>query len=216
MVAAGAWPVLIVSGSVWLVFAVLFFGDNFGFSVGHVTQLCGQAPLDVRFTSSASEVDRFLAACGPDGRAAYRDMQIADLFYPAVVGVFMASALAASLGRLTSRRRMVAAAATVPLLGSMFDYGENALAWSALAAYPEPTRTSSLLGMASAIKTGLFWLAGVVLVLAMAALLARVGRRALTGGGVPAGGRAVLSPEPAGSRGDRSVAKVDLDVGAAR
>lgn len=197
MAVIGSRRVLLASGLLWLAFAVPFFGDDLRFSVGHVEAVCGETPLDVRFTSSAAEVDRFLVACGPDGRAAYRDMQLADLLYPAVFGLFMASALAASLGRLLARsevrrqvqprttlqlrHRLVMAAAMVPLVGAAFDYGENAMAWSALLAYPEPIWTSSLLGVASAAKTTLFWLAGVILVMALVALLVRGVRSAVTG-----------------------------------
>ncbi len=34
-----------------------------------------------------------MSSCGAAGRTAYRNLQVADLFYPAISGLFMASSL---------------------------------------------------------------------------------------------------------------------------
>ena len=135
------WKVWWASAAVFVVFAGVFFASSAPFAVSHVEALCGEAPLDVRFTSSAADVERFLEACGPAGRDAYRNMQVADLF-----------------------------------------------AWAALAAFPEPAATNSLLGVASAAKTTLFWFAGALVLLTAGAIVARGVRRRITRRAVPAAG----------------------------
>ena len=93
------WWVLAVTAGVFVVFAVAFFATSLPFSIAHVTSLCGAPPPDVRFYTPADGVTQFLTGCGEAGRAAYRDLQVADLFYPAVSGLFLASALAVVLVR---------------------------------------------------------------------------------------------------------------------
>ncbi len=127
----------------------------------------------MRFASTAAEVESFLEVCGPEGRDAYRNMQIADLFYPLVFGVFVSSSLAVVLGRLFARRPAVVAFAAIGLVGAGFDYVENVFAWRALWAFPGAAGTSWLLGVASAAKTATFWIAGVALVLSLIALAVR-------------------------------------------
>lgn len=173
--------VWLASAIVFAVFAVAFFATPAPFAVRTVVSLCGQAPPDVRFTSSAAEVGAFLTGCGTAGRAAYRWMQVADLFYPLVFGLFMASSLALLISRLVPGRRSLLALAALPLVASAFDYLENACAWIALAAFPDTAPTTSLLGLASAAKTTTSWAAGILLLGALAALtVGTVRRRALT------------------------------------
>ncbi|MEO1065339.1 MAG: hypothetical protein AAFZ07_28315 [Actinomycetota bacterium] len=105
----------------------------------------------------------FLSACGATGRSAYTNMQLADLAYPAVFGLFLATSLAVALRRLGIRGPVLVALAMLPMLGAAFDYLENVFAWRAIAAFPEPSGTDGLLGLASAAKTTTFWLAGLLL-----------------------------------------------------
>jgi hypothetical protein len=200
----GSWRVWIVSGAIFLVFAGAFFASSAPFAVPSVENACGQAPLDVRFFSTGGDVSGFLDACGPAGRDAYQSMQVADLFYPLVFGVFMASSIAFALRRLASRRPSVVMLAGVPLIGAGVDYLENIFAWRALAAFPDSARTDSLLGFASAAKTVTFWIAGVILLVAVGALVARLVRRrvARRGGdqGVAVGSQIHLAPTSAKSQ----------------
>ena len=166
-----SWKLWLVATIAFLAFAGVFFGSSAPFAIPTVEAACGEPPLDVRFTSTAADVDTFLTACGPAGRDAYRDMQLADLLYPAVFGVFMASSLALALGRLVPQRPAATSLAALPLLGAAFDYIENVFAWSALLAYPSSARTNSLLGIASAAKTATFWLSGSILLLTLGALI---------------------------------------------
>ncbi len=179
MARLASWRVWIVSASTFVVFAGLFFGSSAPFAIPQVEAACGQAPPDVRFTSSASDVSSFLDACGAVGRDAYQSMQMADLFYPLVFGLFLATSLALALSRLTPRRQSVLALAALPLVGTVFDYLENVFAWLAMAAYPDPSATGSLLGLASAAKTTTFWIAGIVLFGAVGAIAVVEGRRRL-------------------------------------
>jgi len=159
-----SWRWWVVSTTVFVAFAAVFFGTRAPFSVTTVESTCGQAPPDVRFSSSAAEVNDFLVACGAAGRSAYTNMQLADLVYPAVFGVFLATSLGVALRRLGAGGPAVVGLAMLPVLGTAFDYLENVFAWRALTAFPEPSATDGLLGVATAAKTTTFWLAGLLLV----------------------------------------------------
>jgi hypothetical protein len=158
-----SWRWWVVSTTVFVAFAAVFFGTRAPFSIPTVESTCGQPPPDVRFTSSAAEVNDFLSACGATGRSAYTNMQLADLAYPTVFGLFLTTSLAVALRRLGSRGPVVVGLAMLPMLGTAFDYLENVFAWRALAAFPEPSGTDGLLGLATAVKTTTFWLAGLLL-----------------------------------------------------
>jgi hypothetical protein len=146
-------------------FAALLFGSSAPFSIPHVRSLCGQPPPDVRFFTSAADVHEFLVACGDAGRAAYRNLQIADLIYPVVFGSFMASSLAAVFGRITRKGSLWVAAAALPLAGAGFDYLENVAAWISLAGFPAPAGSvATMLGLASPAKQVVSWAAGLLLV----------------------------------------------------
>ncbi len=159
----GRGRIWIASAAVFLGFAWIFFASSAPFAIPAVEAACGQQPPDMRFFSSADDIASFLDACGPTGRAAYRNMQIADLVYPAVVGLFLASSLALVIGRLTPRSSKLLWLASVPLVASSFDYVENAFAWFALARYPGSAPTDAVLGYASAAKTIGSWASGVLL-----------------------------------------------------
>ena len=172
-----SWRVWMVSAAVFVAFAGVFFSSSASFAIPEVEAACGQAPLDVRFHSTADDVADFLGACGPVGRDAYRSLQVADLFYPLVFGVFMASSLAVVLSRLAPDRPALVGLAGLALVGSGFDYLENVFAWRALAAFPGAAPTNSLLGVASAAKTLTFWIVGALLLASIGALVVqRVGR----------------------------------------
>jgi hypothetical protein len=167
----GTWPVWTVIAAGYLLFAGAFFASSLPFAIPRAEAACGETPLDVRFTSSATDVHRFLEACGPVGREAYRSMQLADLFYPAVFALFLASSIALVLRLLAPDRPRLLALAALPFLASAFDYTENVLAWRALAAFPSPAATDGLLGIASAAKSATSWVAGLALIVLLGALL---------------------------------------------
>lgn len=171
------WRVWTLSAAAYTAYAGAFFATTAPFAIPHVTALCGQPPLDMRTTSSAADVNGFLEACGTAGREAYRALQLADLAYPLVFAVFLASSLALVLSRLAPDRPRVLALALLPFLASAFDYLENVFAWRALVAFPGATTTDGLLGLASAAKTSTSWAAGGLLVIGVLALLLRAARR---------------------------------------
>ena len=164
---------LLVSGAVAVALATVLFATSGPASLAAVADRCGQPAPDVRFTTSAEGVATFLAGCGHAGRAAYRDLQLLDLVYPAAIGTFLAAALALLLPRVlpaaSDRVRLVV---LVPLLGALADYTENLAAWALLARYPEPaTWAAHLLGIASAAKQTLNWASFTLVALALAAAL---------------------------------------------
>lgn len=169
-----SWRVWCVLAAVFAICAGVFFWTDLPFSIAHVERRCGAPPLDVRFTSSTADVERFLSGCGIEGRSAYRRMLRADLIYPLVFGLFMASSLALAIRSIVGRRSGWCALPVVALIGSGLDYLENLLEWRALNAFPSRVASTHLLGLVSTGKTVIFWLAGVGLV----ALLVAVGVRA--------------------------------------
>ena len=173
----GSWRFWIPSAAVFLVFAAIFFGSSAPFSVSEVEAVCGLAPPDTQFFTSRDGVSRFLDACGTDGRTAYRNMQIADLFYPAVYGLFIASSLALSLTKTSLSSRWVSRAVALAFVGAGFDYVENIFSWIALASHPGDASTNALLGLAGAAKTATYWISGLVLIGALVALVAKRSRR---------------------------------------
>lgn len=168
-----SWKLWGASAVFFVPFAWLFFASSAPFAIPEVEAACGQAPPDMRFFTSADGVTQFLEGCGTDGRDTYRRMQLADVFYPAVVGVFTASSLSLAIRRLSPRSRRLLWLGALPLVATGFDYLENTLAWLALASFPDPIVTSHLLGVASAAKTASSWVAGLALLAAVTAIVVR-------------------------------------------
>jgi hypothetical protein len=167
------WPLWLGQAAVYAVFAGLLFGSRAAFAIPHVEAACGQAPPDVRVFTSAADVTGFLTACGAAGRDAYRYLQLADLLYPAVFGLFMATSIALVVSRLAPAHRPLLALAALPLVASAFDYLENLCAWLALAAFPDQSPASLLLGPASAAKNLTSWASGALLLGAVGLLAVR-------------------------------------------
>ncbi len=173
---------LTVAAAAFLVSAVALFASSLPFSIGHTTALCGQSPPDVRLYSSANDVRDFLSGCGAAGREAYQNLQIADLFYPAICGVFLAVALALTLCRLSRADSPVVALAAIPLVAAVFDYLENAVAWIALTRYPaDPGMAAELIGVASVAKQVFSWASWLLLVCTIGLVTVRFAQRRLHG-----------------------------------
>ncbi len=170
------WRAWLPLATAYAVFAGAFFASSAPFAIPVVEAACGAAPLDVRTGASADDVHAFLLGCGPTGREAYQALQVADLVYPLVFALFLASSLAIVLRRLAPGRPGLVAWAALPLAASAFDYLENACAWLALAAYPSAAPADGLLVLASDAKTITSWLAGLLLLGGCAALVARAAR----------------------------------------
>ncbi len=163
-------------GAVFVISAWLLFASSAPFSLPTVEAQCGRPPPDIALYTSGDDVERFMADCGAAGRHAYRNLQLADLVYPAVSGIAMTTALAFTITRLTSSRRLLLLA-TLPMAGALFDYLENAAAWATLARFPDNGIETHLLGIASVAKQTTFWTAGALLVVCVALLLVRTLQR---------------------------------------
>lgn len=181
-----SWKLWIASAVIFVPFAWMFFASSAPLAVPEVEAACRQAPPDMRFFTTADGVTEFLDGCGSDGRDAYRNMQLADVFYPAIVGIFLASSLSLAVRRLSPRPRRTLWLVALPLFGAAFDYLENALAWLALTSFPDPTVTSHLLGVASAAKTTTSWAAGLTLVATLTAIVGQAVRSRLPGATIEA------------------------------
>lgn len=169
--------VLVVSGILATGLGLVLFATAGRGSLAAVADACGAPAPDTRFTTSAPDLEAFLAACGEEGRAAYRDLQLVDLAYPAALGVFLASAIGLLLPQVRPGRPLPRGARLLPLLpvlAAAADYTENVCAWWLLAAWPQvATVPAHLLGIASATKEVASWASGLLVVGLLAAVAAR-------------------------------------------
>ena len=170
------WKALVITGAMFVVSAAAFFASTLPFAIPSVTNSCGEPPPDMRLFTSGDQVRQFLTGCGQSGRAAYQNMQIADLFYPAISGLFLACAIAVALAGLTRPGSRVVALAALPLVGSIFDYLENTAAWVTMTSFPQDSGVvTDLLGVASIGKQVFTWASWLILVVAAAMALIRFG-----------------------------------------
>lgn len=169
--------VLVVAGILATGLALVLFATAGRGSLAAVAGACGTPAPDTRFTTSATDVEAFLAACGEGGRAAYRDLQLVDLVYPATLGVFLASALGLLVPRVRPGRPLPRGARLLPLLplvAAAADYTENLCAWWLLSAWPQvPVVPAHLLGIASATKQITSWASGLLVVGLLVAVAVR-------------------------------------------
>ena len=163
-------------GLVWLVFAGVLFAWRGRFSLAAVEQACGLGAPDVRFAPSVADTQAFVAGCGADGLAAYRDLQIVDLVYPAAGALVLVVALALILVRVAPH---VAWLALIPLVAAMGDYLENAAAWALLGAGGSGRGwAAQVLQVGSAVKVVGSWVSWLMLsVLLVAVVVRALGRR---------------------------------------
>lgn len=168
--------VLVISGVVAVALMAVMFASSGRGSLAAVADRCGQPAPDVRFTTSPAGLQQFMEGCGEAGRAAYRDLQLLDLVYPAASGLFLASLLACLLPWAVRRDSgRIAALAALPLLGAVLDYTENVGAWMLLASHPDPVApVARLMGIASATKQLAMW--GSMFLVATALVMAAVTR----------------------------------------
>ena len=162
LAAAGAW---------WLgMYALLFVGQG-RFSLHAVSVACGRPAPDTRFAPSPRQTELFLIGCGDQGLRAYRDLQIADLFYP----VSTALLLVLTLTYLRSHVTPPAAWLTyLPVLAAAGDYLENVCAWVLIAAAsPRPSWATHVLQIGSVVKFVASWLAWLTVIALLVLWVAR-------------------------------------------
>jgi hypothetical protein len=142
------------------------------------------------------EVRSFLEACGQEGLAAYRDLQLVDLLYPAVNAALLVLLLALLVSRSRSSLRWLL---VLPVVAALGDYLENAVAWTMLGHPGQATWADGLFPVGSAVKVTATWSAWLAVIAVLVGIVARrLGRRAATAGAdgqavVPDAGRAVRS-----------------------
>lgn len=151
------------------VLAALLNASELPFSSGTLLKESGGLEIpDMRYSGyTSADVYQLFDAWGPVGRSHYRQMLVVDLFFPAVYGLFLAATLAWLARQIAWPKRLVRWS---PLLGlvCLMDYGESAILWPVLLAYP--TRYEILdgfVGLSSiftALKFGWFLLALAVLI----------------------------------------------------
>jgi len=103
--------------------------------VARVTDRCdGQSPLDVRGYWTAADARVLVQACGADGRAAYQQLQLLDLAYPALAGAALLLVTALLARRYGGR----AWALLIPVVAmTVLDYAENVSVWTLLLQWPD-------------------------------------------------------------------------------
>lgn len=166
LVAAALW---------WLGMYALLFVWHGRFSLRAVEVACGAPAPDTRFAASPTRTEQFLIGCGAQGLGAYRDLQIADLFYPA------STALVLVLTLLYLRPRVMPRAAwltLLPVLAAAGDYAENACAWVLIAMAPSrPGWTAHALQIGSGVKFVASWAAWLTVIVLLLRWVARRARR---------------------------------------
>lgn len=172
------WRPLAVAALAWAALAAVLFVWTGRFSLAAVEHACGASAPDVRTAPTATDLHAFLAGCGAEGLAAYRDLQRVDLVYPAANAVLLSLLLLALARRLTPRARW---AAVLPVLAAAGDYLENAAAWTLLTRGVDgSTWAEQLFRIGSAVKvtaTWASWLAFLVLLVWVLVRRVRRGRR---------------------------------------
>jgi len=168
LVAAAVW---------WLGMYSLLFGWRGRFSLRAVEVACGGPAPDTRFAASPTQTEQFLIGCGAQGLGAYRDLQIADLFYPASTSLVLVLTLMYLLPRVMPRAAWLT---LVPVLAAAGDYAENACAWVLIAVAPSrPSWAARALQIGSAVKFVASWVAWLtVVVLLLLWVARRLGRAA--------------------------------------
>ena len=189
------WALLAVVAAMWTALVVVLFAWSGRFSLAAVDLACGAPAPDVRTAPSPAEVRAFIASCGPDGLAAYRDLQLVDLLYPAVNAAFLVLVLALLVSALPRGLRWVLA---LPVVAAVGDYAENVAAWTLLARGGDGSGWAEQLFQAgSAVKvaaTCSSWIA--VLILLAWVMVRAVTARLRDHGGAAVGPVVERGPEP--------------------
>jgi hypothetical protein len=174
---------LVVSGTAWLGLAALLFVWRGRFSLAAVANACGREAPDVRFAPAAAQTESFIAGCGAEGLAAYRDLQVVDLFYPAAGAAFLVVVLAYLLGRVAPRAGWLA---LVPLAAALGDYMENASAWVLIVGASGSSWAASVLQLGSALKVVATWVSWLMVTGLLIGLAVRAPARRRARSGRPA------------------------------
>lgn len=170
------WRLLVGVAALWVLVSYVLFAWPGRFSLAAVAAACGVAAPDVRTAPAVADVRAFVEGCGSAGLAAYRDLQIVDLVYPAVNAVLIALVILLLVRQLPHRLSWLV---VLPLVAALGDYVENVAAWTLIARGTDTsTWAEQLFQVASAVKvaaTTAAWIA--VLVLALWVVVRALARR---------------------------------------
>lgn len=162
LAAAGVW---------WLGMYALLFVWQGRFSLHTVSVACGWPAPDTRFAPSPRQTELFLTGCGAQGLRAYRDLQIADLFYPVSTALLLVLTLTYLRSHVTPRAAWLT---YLPILAAAGDYLENVCAWVLIAAAPpRPSWATHVLQIGSVVKFVASWLAWVAVIALLVMWVAR-------------------------------------------
>jgi hypothetical protein len=120
-------------------FVTVLFLCGFWLLPGGVLALrrrAGEMQADVRLGYTPATLYRLLKAYGPEGRASFKRMLLADMVFPAVYGAFLVALadLAAASGPLAIKAAFVARAASISAAG--WDYIEKGCYYLSCIAFP--------------------------------------------------------------------------------
>ena len=156
--------VLFVAYSIY--FPVFFFAD-IPFGLTSIKPYAhGTTILDVELFYTAAQAYQRLALFGEQGRAAYFNILMGDLIYPALLAGFLSISITLLFRRLNFSSTYWQYLGLLPLANMFFDYIEDALLLSLLNSYPAQlpitaavagfvTFTKNMFGMLSFIVLGL-------------------------------------------------------------
>jgi hypothetical protein len=179
----------------WTALVVVLFVWSGRFSLAAVDLVCRAPAPDVRTAPSPADVHAFIAGCGSHGLAAYRDLQLVDVLYPAVNAALLVLLLALLLSALPRGLRWVL---TLPVVAAVGDYTENVAAWTLLARGGDgPGWAEQLFQVGSAVKVAATCSSWTAVVILLAWVMVRaVAAHLRDHGGAAADPVAERRPEP--------------------
>ena len=140
-----------------------------GYINPQIMALSGGLPiLDSRLGYTFAEVEYHVTILGEQGRQLYTTLQVLDLIFPLGYGMSMTLALTGLIMRLFPEGHPMEKAASIPILGMLFDYLENITIAALIASYPN---LSPLAVSAASIFTQLKW-SCIILALILLVILA--------------------------------------------
>lgn len=114
--------------------------------------MSGGELLDLMYWRTPGDLNAALDTYGTDGRNFYRNVLLVDLLFPIVYSIPLSLSMAFVADQFVFSRRFVRLAAIIPLVGGMFDWGENILLWIQTGRFPDQ---SEFLGWIACAMTAL-------------------------------------------------------------
>jgi len=155
----------------------LVYGTMLFFTIPHVMKYTnGMALLDMMPAGYRVDyVQTLLNTLGPDGRNAYRYIQLpVDMIYPFLFGLSYSLILAYFLYQLKWIEKPVFYIVLLPIVAGLFDYAENIGIFTMLQTYPDFSKTiASVTNIFTIVKSATSTVSFFVLLILVIALLIR-------------------------------------------